>query len=234
MTAQFIGKETIPCFSLFTISTYRLHDQHKVCMGFSRFVTNLYPPEPFSTLCMENHSHTAQSRNATHSGLSSGAHPTWNETQIPPLVSRHHVIRARPALQAPVHTSPLHSTLLYGTSHFSLNMEAFLPVCIQVTSVVSNSLQPMDCSLPGFSLSMGFSRQEYWSGLPCPSPGDLSQPGMEATSLMSPAFAGRFFITSATWEALMYFYSSLFLEILNYSSPRYLHLYFIQVCLPPF
>ena len=142
--------------------------------------------------------HTAQSRNATHSGLSSGTHPTWNETQIPPLVSRHHVIHARPALQAPVYTSPLHSTLLHGTSHFSLNMEAFLPVCTQVTSVVSNSLQPMDCSLPGFSLSMGFSRQEYWNGLPCPSPGDLSQPGMEAASLMSPALAGRFFITSGT------------------------------------
>ena len=120
MTAQFIGKETIPCFSLFTISAYRLHDQHKVCMGFSCFVTNLYPPEPFSTLCMENHSpHTAQSRNATHSGLSSGTHPTWNETQIPPLVSRHHVIHARPALQAPVYTSPLHSTLLLLSSHTS-------------------------------------------------------------------------------------------------------------------
>ena len=140
MTTQFIGKETIPCFSLFTISSYRLHDQHKVCMGFSRFVTNLYPPEPFSTLCMENHSpHTAQSRNATHSGLSSGIHPTGNEIHIPPLVSRHHVIHARPALQAPVHTSPLHSTLLHGTSHFPLNMEAFLPVCTQVIPVVSNS-----------------------------------------------------------------------------------------------
>ena len=90
-------------------------------MGFSCFVTNLYPPEPFSTLCMENHSpHTAQSRNATHSGPSSGTHPTWNETTIPPLVSRQHVIHARPALQAPVHTSPLHSTLLHGSSYMLL------------------------------------------------------------------------------------------------------------------
>ena len=37
-------------------------------------------------------------------------------------------------------------------------------------------------------LSMGFSRQEYWRGLPFPSPGDLPDPGMEPTSLMSPAF----------------------------------------------
>ena len=50
------------------------------------------------------------------------------------------------------------------------------------------------------SLSMGFSRQKYWSGLPFPSPGDLPNPGIEPTSLMSPALAGRFFTTSATWE----------------------------------
>ena len=51
------------------------------------------------------------------------------------------------------------------------------------------------------SLSMGFSRQEYWSGLPCPPPGDLPNPGLKPTSLMSPALAGRFFTTSTTWEA---------------------------------
>ena len=50
-------------------------------------------------------------------------------------------------------------------------------------------------------LSMGFSRQAYWSGWPLPLPGDLSNPGIEPESLMSPALAGGFFITSATWEA---------------------------------
>ena len=50
-------------------------------------------------------------------------------------------------------------------------------------------------------LSMGFSRQEYWSGLPFPFPGDLPDPGIEPTSLMSPALVGRFFTTSAPWEA---------------------------------
>ena len=49
-------------------------------------------------------------------------------------------------------------------------------------------------------LSMGFSRQEYWSGLPCPSPGDLPDPGMEPRSLASPALAGKFFTARATWE----------------------------------
>ena len=46
-------------------------------------------------------------------------------------------------------------------------------------------------------LSMGFSRQEHWSGLPLPSPGDLSNPGIEPMSLMSPALAVRLFTTSA-------------------------------------
>ena len=40
---------------------------------------------------------------------------------------------------------------------------------------------PMDCSLPG-SLAVEFSRQEYWSGLPLPSPGDLPDPGIEPES----------------------------------------------------
>ena len=50
-------------------------------------------------------------------------------------------------------------------------------------------------------LSMGFSRQEYWSELLCPPQGDLLNPGTESRSLMSPALAGGFFTTSATWEA---------------------------------
>ena len=45
-------------------------------------------------------------------------------------------------------------------------------------------------------LSMGFSRQEYWSGLPCPLPGNLPNSGTEPRSLMSPALARRFFTTS--------------------------------------
>ena len=46
-------------------------------------------------------------------------------------------------------------------------------------------------------LSMGFSRQEYWSGLPFPSLGNLPDPEIEPVSLMSPALAGGFFITCA-------------------------------------
>ena len=47
-------------------------------------------------------------------------------------------------------------------------------------------------------LSLGFSRQGYWSGLPFPPPGDLPHPGIKPASLMSHALASRFFTTSAT------------------------------------
>ena len=49
-------------------------------------------------------------------------------------------------------------------------------------------------------LSMGFSRQEPLSWLPCPPPGALPHPGIEPTSLMSPALGSGFFTTSTTWE----------------------------------
>ena len=47
-------------------------------------------------------------------------------------------------------------------------------------------------------LSMGFSRQEYWSGLPFPSPGDLPDPGIEPMSLVSPELTGGSFTNCAT------------------------------------
>ena len=53
-------------------------------------------------------------------------------------------------------------------------------------------------------LSMGFSRQEYWSGLPCPPPGDLPNLRIKPPSLMSSALASGFFTTCCTtWEAPM-------------------------------
>ena len=50
-------------------------------------------------------------------------------------------------------------------------------------------------------LSIGFSRQEYWSPLPCLPPEDLPDPGIEPTSLVSPTLADGSFATNATWEA---------------------------------
>ena len=48
---------------------------------------------------------------------------------------------------------------------------------------------------------MGFSSQDYWSGLPFSTPGDLLDLGIKPASLESPALAGKFFTTSITWDA---------------------------------
>ena len=53
------------------------------------------------------------------------------------------------------------------------------------------------------SLSMGFHRQEYWSGLPFPSPGDLPNPGIETAS---PAFTCGFFTTESPWKSHIHAY----------------------------
>ena len=73
-------------------------------------------------------------------------------------------------------------------------------VCAQSLSLCLTLCNPLVCSLSG-PLSMKFSRQECWSGLPFATPGDLPDPGIEPVSLMPPALAGRFFITSATWNS---------------------------------
>ena len=74
-------------------------------------------------------------------------------------------------------------------------------VCVWVQSCFSRVwlFCTLACQIP---LSTGFSRQEYWSGMQCLPPGDLPDPEIEPESLTSPALAGRFFTTSATWEAL--------------------------------
>ena len=64
-------------------------------------------------------------------------------------------------------------------------------------------------------LSMDSSRQGHWSGLSCLPPGDLPDPGVEPRFLMSSELAGKFFPTSATWEA----------RINSVSIYKYTHLY---------
>ena len=74
-------------------------------------------------------------------------------------------------------------------------------VCIKSLQLCPTLCDPVDCSPPvHIPLSMGFSRQEHWSGLPCPPPGDLPDQAIEPASLMSPALAGRFFTASTIWH----------------------------------
>ena len=74
-------------------------------------------------------------------------------------------------------------------SGFSFMRQSDSVPCVSVCSVVSDSatLWTVACQA---SLSMGFSRQEYWSGLPFPLPGDLPIPGIESMSLLFSALVG--------------------------------------------
>ena len=76
-------------------------------------------------------------------------------------------------------------------------------VLCQVASVVSDCATPWTVARQA-PLFMGFSRQEHWSGLLCPPPGDLPYLGIEPMSLTSPALARRLFTSSTTWEALLF------------------------------
>ena len=112
-----------------------------------------------------------------------------------------------------------HYDLSQDTDYSSLCTTPSLRYCtLPQPPLLPSSLQPPACVLSRFSrvrlfatlwtisprqapLSMGFSRQERWSGLPCPPPGDLPHPGIEPTSLKSPALADGPFTTSITWDA---------------------------------
>ena len=96
----------------------------------------------------------------------------------------------------------------------------------------------MDSSLPGSSVH-GICQARIWSGLSCPPPWDLSDPGIKPKSLMSPALAGGLFTTSITWEAQMSTYRFILcLDIfINYGIthasssliPYYLHIVLIAL-----
>ena len=104
------------------------------------------------------------------------------------------------------------SPMRYINSSFMLSFPACVGVCAQSCQTLCNFMAPGAHQAP---LSIGFPRQEHWSGLPFPSLGSLPNPGIEPMSPASPAFIGRFFTTRATWEVpslpiyLVYFSSML-------------------------
>ena len=116
-----------------------------------------------------------------------------------------HFSGAATSLSGPVPTSPLSLLSLLppspGSLHNSWGIRERSPsihACmLSCFSCVRLFVTPWTVAHQA-PLSMGFSRQEYWSGLPCPPPGDLPHPGIEPVSPLSPASAGRFFTTSAT------------------------------------
>ena len=80
------------------------------------------------------------------------------------------------------------------------DMQVYI-ACVYVNHFICVQLFVTLCSVAHPApLSIGFSRQEYWSGLPCPPPGDLQDPGVKPSSLTFPRNVGRFFTTSIIWK----------------------------------
>ena len=75
------------------------------------------------------------------------------------------------------------------------------PLCLHAKSLQSCLFPTLWTVAHQAPLSMRFSRQEHWSGLPCPPLGNLPDLAIEPASLTSPALAGGFFTTRTTWEA---------------------------------
>ena len=118
---------------------------------------------------------------------------------------------------------------LYGYSHFHLihvGMIYILFILLLSTCLcVHVSIRALSCvwlfatlwiAACRDPLSMEFSRQEYWSSFPFPTPEDLPDPGIKHTSLASPALAGRFSATSATWETPLNLSVSVYLKWVSY------------------
>ena len=108
-----------------------------------------------------------------------------------------------PSLCLPLHhPTPAPLQLAYCVVQF-LEKDATLTehvstsgVCVKLLQSCTTFGDPMGCQAP---LSMGFSRQEYWSGLPFPHPGDLPNPGIKH------ALAGGFFTTTTNWDATLHY-----------------------------
>ena len=79
---------------------------------------------------------------------------------------------------------------------YSASLHAYVLSCFSHVLLFA-TLWTIACQAP---LSMGFSRQEYWSGLPGPPLEYLPETGIELTSFISPLLAGGFFTASTTWQ----------------------------------
>ena len=82
----------------------------------------------------------------------------------------------------------------WNEHYYTICVKLCVPCCFSCAQLFVTPWTE-SCQAP---LSMGFFRQEHWSGLPCPPPGDLPDPGVEPVGLVS-CMASRFFTTGATW-----------------------------------
>ena len=137
------------------------------------------------------------------------------ETALSPLSGLGTLVKDYLITDTRIYFWVLYAILFYSVfvlGPYCFNHCSFMCVCVCTKLLQScpTLCDPMDCSLPGSFVHGIFQARilewkkktkEYWSGLLCPPPEDVPDPGIEPAPLMSPALAGGFFTTSSTWEA---------------------------------
>ena len=117
-----------------------------------------------------------------------------------------------------VYIYPYNCIFCYIYIHTHTHTHTYVYICMRVKLLQSCpthcSLWTVACQAP---LSMGFYRQECWSGLPCPPPGNLPEPGIKPASLMSPTLADGFFTISSIWEAYIWGFFGIHIYTLLYT-----------------
>ena len=86
-------------------------------------------------------------------------------------------------------------------------------VLMRIAKSCPTLYDPTDYSPPASSVHGIFPRQEYWSGLPFPTPGDLPNPGIEPVSPKAPALAGRFFTTEPPGKPMLYIWTYIYISV---------------------
>ena len=124
----------------------------------------------------------------------------------------------------------------YAYTHIYIYMYVY--TCAKSLQSCSILCNPMDCSPPDFSVH-GFSKQEYWSVLPCSPPGGIASTQESNLHLMSLVLTGIFFTTSTTWEVqyihtYIHIYTQLWvcIYIYIYRERERERIYVVLLCLP--
>ena len=133
-------------------------------------------------------------------------HKRWQNGQNYLEKEEKNLMYYTPSFQAILQSCNSENSTVLSKKQKNKNRHIYLWNEMHACSALSNSLWPH--GLYQAPLSMGFSRQECWSGLLFPYLGDLLNPEIEPESLLSPALACGCFITSANWEALKTLYYS--------------------------
>ena len=142
-------------------------------------------------------------RESEPGGSGVGTTPHWKKMEqriVSGAPQRH---REGKLCQGRGHLSWFHCISSFQDSTWDTTGDAsiFVKLMMHVCSAVSDSETLWTVAHQDLPF-MGFSRQEYWSGLPRPPPGDLPNPGIEPTSPVAPALAGRFFTTEPPGKPL--------------------------------